>query len=186
MFFPNSKENRLCGILSNPTNEKQKPIIILCNGFSTSKDGRSYLGLEKILNKYGISTFRFDFYGHGESDGKFEHITISEAVDDVQNAIQFLKESGYKRIGLVGSSFGGMASIIAAAQAKDLYILALKSPVSDYLGLLIVRDHNREIQTWKERGVIQVTGADGQSLNLNYSFFNDAEKITQRFTPKGD
>lgn len=76
--------------------------------------------------------------------------------------------------------------MIAAAQTKDLYILALKSPVSDYLGLLIVRDHNREIQTWKERGVIQVTGADGQSLNLNYSFFNDAEKITQRFTPKGD
>ncbi|MCK4786450.1 MAG: hypothetical protein KAV87_22015, partial [Desulfobacteraceae bacterium] len=78
IFFKDSKGNKLCGILSNPTSQKEKPIIILCHGFSTSKEGRTYVRLEEILNSSGISTFRFDFFGHGESEGIFEEITTSE------------------------------------------------------------------------------------------------------------
>lgn len=177
LFFKNSKGNRLCGILSNPTAEKEKPIIILCHGFSTSKDGNTYVRLEKILNEHGVSTFRFDFFGHGESDGKFEEITTSEAVDDILNAIKFLKKSGYKRIGLVGSSFGGMASIITASKTNDLYVLALKSPVSDYLGKIVTQKDKQEIKTWKEKGFIYVPTPDGENHKLNYSFFEDAEKV---------
>ncbi|GAH38486.1 unnamed protein product, partial [marine sediment metagenome] len=88
--------------------------MILCHGFSTCKDSYTYVRLEEILNGKGISTFRFDFFAHGESEGEFEDITISEAVDDILNAIRFLKESGYLKIGLVGSSFGGIASVIVA------------------------------------------------------------------------
>jgi len=123
IFFKNSKGNKLCGILSNPTSKKEKPIIILCHGFSTSKEGRTYVRLEEILNDNGISTFRFDFFGHGESEGKFEEVTTFESVDDIHNAIKFLKKSGYIKIGLVGSSFGGMASIIEAGKTDELYIL---------------------------------------------------------------
>ena len=133
--------------------------------------------LEEILNKNGISTFRFDFFGHGESEGKFEEITTSEAVDDIQNAIQFLKASGYKKMGLVGSSFGGLASIIAASKTNDLYVLALKSPVSDYLGKITSQEDKQEIKTWKEKGITYVTAPDGRSFKLNYSFFEDAEKV---------
>ena len=177
IFFKNSNGNKLCGILSNPMSKKEKPIIILCHGFSTSKDGRTYVRLEEILNKNGVSTFRFDFFGHGESGGKFEEITTSEAVDDIQNAIKFLKKSGYKKIGIVGSSFGGMASIIEAGKTNDLYMLALKSPVSDYLGMLLNRDNEIDIKDWKEKGFMDVTDVDGERRKLNYSFYEDAKKI---------
>jgi len=140
LFFKNSKGNKLCGILSNPTSSKEKPIIILCHGFSSSKDSQTYIRLEKRLNDKGISTFRFDFFGHGESEGKFEDITISEAVDDVLNAIKFIRDLDYKRSGLFGSSFGGMAAIIAASKTRDLFVLALKSPVSDYHGKIITNE----------------------------------------------
>jgi pimeloyl-ACP methyl ester carboxylesterase len=133
--------------------------------------------LEEILNRKKFSTFRFDFFGHGESEGEFANMTISEALDDVQNALRFLRDSGYERIGLVGSSFGGFASILAASRSDDLFVLALKSPVSDYLGLLIERDHGRDIEAWKQEGFIVVEGADGKNLRLNYSFFEDAERI---------
>jgi len=152
-------------------------MIVLCHGFTTSKDGRTYVRLEEILNKKEFSTFRFDFFGHGESAGEFADVTISEAVDDVQNAIRFVKDSGYERIGIVGSSFGGFASILTAGQSDDLYVLALKSPVSDYLGLLIARDHDIDVEAWRQEGYITVEGADGKNLRLNYSFFADAEKI---------
>ena len=177
IFFNNSQGNRLFGILSNPTSQRERPIIILCHGFSTSKDSQTYVRLEKILNERGISTFRFDFFGHGESEGKFEEITVSEAADDIQNAIKLLKESGYKKIGLVGSSFGGMASLIIASKTDELYVVALKSPVSDYMGLIIARANQGEIKTWKKKGFIDITGAHGEKLKLNYSFFEDSQKL---------
>lgn len=167
----------LCGILSDPTSQKEKPIIILCHGFSTSKEGRTYVRLEEILNSKGVSTFRFDFFGHGESEGKFEEITTLEAVDDIQNAVKFIKESGYKRIGLVGSSFGGMASMIAASKSNALYVLALKSPVSDYTALIHSRVDEQDIKNWKEKGIIEVTGVDNEARKLKYSFYEEVEKV---------
>ncbi len=177
LFFENSRGSRLCGILANPTSNKDRPIMILCHGFSTSKDSYTYVRLEEILNGKGISTFRFDFFAHGESEGEFEDITISEAVDDILNAIRFLKESGYLKIGLVGSSFSGIASVIVASKTDDLFILALKSPVSDDLGKLVAQESKQEIKTWKEKGFIYYTSSDGRGLKLNYSFFEDDEKV---------
>jgi alpha/beta superfamily hydrolase len=176
-YFSNGSGFKLCGILANPTGDTKAPIIVLCHGFTTSKNGRTYTRLERMLNQKGISTFRFDFYGHGESEGKFEDITLSEAIDDVQKAIHYLKNSGHEKIGLMGSSFGGFASLIAASEFPELVLLALKSPVSDYLGLLIARDQEIDIPLWKQIGSISVVGSDGQSLQLNYSFFEDAETI---------
>ncbi len=176
VFFVNSSGVKLCGILSNPTAEKERPIIILCHGFFRSKDGKTYVGLEKILNERGISTLRFDFFGHGESEGKFEEVTTSEAVDDVLNAIEFLKESGYVKIGLMGSSFGGMASIMAASKVNDLYVLALKSPVSDYSSLFQAHQNEQEVKKIKEKGFTYLTDIEGKKRKLNISFFIDAQK----------
>jgi pimeloyl-ACP methyl ester carboxylesterase len=163
--------------LSDPSGDKSRPLIVLCHGFTTSKDSRTGVRLEEILNQTEISTFRFDFFGHGESEGEFAGITISEAVDDVQSAIRFMKDSGYDGIGLVGSSFGGFASILAAGQSDDLFVLALKSPVSDYLGLLIARDQDIDIETWRQEGFIFVEASDGKKIRLDYSFYADAERI---------
>lgn len=176
IFFISSRGDKLWGILSNPTAEKAKPIVILCHGFFRSKDGKTYVGLERILNEKGISTFRFDFFGHGESGGKFEDVTTSKAVDDVLSAIKFLKESGYGKIGLMGSSFGGMASIMAASKVNDLYVLALKSPVSDYSSLFQEHQNEQEIKEITEKGFTYITDIEGKKRKLNISFFIDAQK----------
>jgi len=176
IFFENSRGIKLCGILSNPTAEKEKPVVILCHGFFRSKDGKTFVGLERILNEKGISTLRFDFFGHGESEGKFEEVTTSEAVDDILGAIKFLKESGYGKIGLMGSSFGGMASIIAASKVNDLYVLALKSPVSDYSSLFQAHQNEQEFKEIKEKGFTYITDIEGEKRKLNISFFIDARK----------
>ena len=172
VYFENSKGDKLCGILSDPIGDK-RPMIILCHGFSTGKDATTCVKLEKILNGKEISTFRFDFFGHGESDGKFENITISEAVDDILNAIKFLKAKGYNKIGLFGSSFGGIASIMAASKTTDLFVLALKSPVSNYKERDLERKTEQELEGWREKGYKYYMKGDGSKLRLNYSFFED-------------
>ncbi len=187
LFFQNSNGLKLCGVLSNPADDVATPIMILCHGFTTSKDNRTNTTLERLLNEKGIATFRFDFFGHGESEGKFEEITISEAVDDILRAIEYLKGLGYSKIGLFGSSFGGTASIIAASMTKDLRVLVLKSPVSNYLERESSRGSGKEREEWKNKGHKIHIDSKGKQRRLNYTFFEDfakndgykaAEKIT--------
>jgi len=168
LCFRNSKGIKLCGVLSG---SKTSPVIIIAHGLGSSKDGKTALALEKKLNAKNIATFRFDLFGHGESGGKFEDLTVSGAVDDVLSAIKFLKAHGFKKIGLVGTSFGGLASILAASKSKDLYVLALKCPVSDYAAVLVDRD----IGEWKKKGYVKYS-FDGKKCKLNYSFAKDAIK----------
>ncbi len=173
VYFNDSEGNKVCGILSNPTLNKENLIVVLCHGFSSSKGSKTYTTLSKVLNEKRISSFRFDFFGHGESDGKFEDITISKAVDDIINAVEFLREKGYKKIGLFGSSFGGISSIIAASKLNGLIFLALKSPVSDYLEVKNKEMTKKQIQEWKNKGYTFYFNKYGTKLKLNYSFFED-------------
>lgn len=177
LFFKNSKGDKICAIVSTPSGDKNLPMVILCHGLATSKNSGTYVGITKLLNEENISTFRLDFYGHGESEGNFEDITVSEATDDILNAIAFLKSEGYQKIGLMGGSFGGIACILAAAQTAGLLVLALKSPVIDYLGKFLEQKTKEELETWKKQGYIFKKRWDGRKLKLNYSLFEDVEKI---------
>jgi uncharacterized protein len=128
--FKNSKGDKLAGFLSLVSEDKNSPTMVLCHGFSSNKDSENNVKMRDRLNNVGISTFGFDFFGHGASDGDFVEITVPEAVDDALQAIKYIKSQGFKRVGLHGTSFGGMASILAASQTDDLFVLTLKSPVS--------------------------------------------------------
>lgn len=171
VYFQNSKGDKLYGILSM-VSDLSRPVIIIAHGHHSTKDRKSYTIIQGILNKKNISTFRFDFYGHGESEGKFENATVSEAVDDILQAIVFLKSRGFEKIGLIGSSYGGLASIMAASKSKDLYILALKSPVSNYEEREKAVKSKEELDDWKRKGYTKYK-EDNEEIKLNYIFFED-------------
>ena len=71
VVFHSTRNHEICGILSDPANDRNRPAVLMCHGLTTSKDGRTYVRLEEILNGKKFSTFRFDFFGHGESEGDF-------------------------------------------------------------------------------------------------------------------
>lgn len=177
VYFKDQEGVNLCGVISNPTSDKTKPIIIFCHGFASSKESHTYQSLGDILNKNNISTFKFDFWGHGESEGKFEEITVSKAVKEALSAISFIKKQGYSKIGLMGSSFGGLVSIITASKNNDLFVLTLKSPVSSF-------GESMDYGKWKEikkeaeeKGYTFYINSKGGKLRLNQTFFEDAESI---------
>ena len=172
VYFEDSRGIDLCGILSDPTSDKSKPLIILCHGFGTSKNGHTYLRLQTFFNQSDLSTFRFDFFGHGESGGDLGKVTVSEAVDDILNALAFVQGQGYERIGVVGSSFGGLSSMVAVSKSDDVLVLALKSPVSDYVEAEKMRLGEEGIRRWKEEGYVQLEDFPG-GVKLEYSFFED-------------
>lgn len=128
VLFKDSKGNKLSGILSTPVSNADIPIVILCHGLNSSKDSKTNIELGNILEKRGIASFRFDFFGHQESEGKPENRTVDAFVDDILSAVSYLKDKGYKEMGIVGASFGGLSAVIAASKTNDLKFMALKSP----------------------------------------------------------
>ena len=127
--FASSKGSKLVGIISDE--DSSKPIVIFAHGLGSSKESDKYADFQNNLSKHNISVFKFDFYGHGESEGDFSDVTITEGTDDVLCAIKLLKMKGFIKIGLVGTSFGGICSIIATSKTADLMFLGLLVPVSN-------------------------------------------------------
>ena len=150
LLFNNSRGDQLVGILNK---KSSKDIVILCHGFTSDKNSAKNIEITKRLND--VSTFRFDFYAHGESDGALENITVSEGIDDILSAINYLKKLKYKNIGLLGSSYGGLCSIMAAAKAvktDDIQYLILVAPVSDWEDAKRKSQGEQYLIDWQNKG----------------------------------
>ncbi len=169
MRFINSKGILLDGKLDKVNYNKR--IVVMCHGFSSSKKGRTMEHVAPALNEAGLNTFRFDFFGHGDSEGSFEDITISEGIDDALNAIEYVKKLGYTRIGLLGVSFGGIVAMGAVLMSKDIKKLCLMCPVSDFVELIEKKFVKDDIEEWRKKGF-----SDYQDKKLKYGFYEDAKK----------
>jgi len=167
VYFDNGRGRKLSGILTEPQNIlPNSPIVLMCHGLSSCKE--RLLPLAADLIEKNIAVFRFDFFGHGESDGAFENLTLSECVRDVLQAFQYLKDNKSQRIGLFGSSFGGLSSVLAAAQLPELNYLALRAPIWDPKEKVLSDYPESFVEKWKRE---QFTDFNGQKLG--YGLFED-------------
>ena len=62
----------------------QCPMVILMHGIFSSKDYIPMTQLAKGLAKAGIASVRFDFDGHGKSEGRMQDMTIEKKLADAQ------------------------------------------------------------------------------------------------------
>lgn len=124
--FKNSRGLTLAAIFEGK--DKDAPVVVMCHGFGSSKDSDANKDLsQKILNR-GLSVFRFDFTGCGQSQGKLEQLTPLAGLDDLKSAIEVL---GRKQFALYGNSFGGYTALLYAGE-NPVLALGLKAPVSYY------------------------------------------------------
>jgi pimeloyl-ACP methyl ester carboxylesterase len=103
-------------------------------------DQSSWFDFADQLGELGYRTLTFDFRGYcpggdaGCSEGDKD---ISAIWQDVAGAVGFLRTEGVRRIGLVGASMGGTASLVYASQSDaDIdAVVTLSAP--DGIGGLI-------------------------------------------------
>jgi pimeloyl-ACP methyl ester carboxylesterase len=93
-----------------PAPGSERAVVIL-HGHGGSMDWDIHRA--PALHAAGFNVFLFDFRAHGRSDGRLATFGYLERLD-VQGAVKFLKRRGMRRIGLLGFSYGGMASMLAA------------------------------------------------------------------------
>jgi hypothetical protein len=172
MIIKDPAGHQVSAILTEPAGHTGRAVV-LCHGFLSSKNSSTNKALTRGLIEGGIATFRFDFFGHGESQGPFDQLTTTLAIGQAMAAVDLLKSRGFARLGLMGSSFGGLVSILTAAQRRDLRCLALKCPVVDFGEELRLEFGDAEIQRWKETGTIpNILGGPGR-VKLAFAFYED-------------
>src|SRR5262249_60562823 len=125
LTFQDAQRHRVSAILSQPE-QPTSTVVVLCHGFLSSKNSTTNKTLTRMLNERGFATFRFDFFGQGESEGLLEDITISLAVGQAKAALALVRSRGFVKIGLGGSSFGGLVAVLTAGQHTAMGQLARK------------------------------------------------------------
>ena len=170
--------HKISGILAKPE-KKTDRIAVFCHGFLSNKNSATNRALTEMLIPQGIATFRFDFFGQGESEGPFEKITVTTALQQALAALDLVKAKGYGKVALVGSSFGGLVALLAAAKNPKLSCLALKCPVPDFPEMLRLEFGDKEMAGWKKTGTIPnvVPGAGGR-IKLSYGFYEDCVRYS--------
>lgn len=147
------------------------PVVVCCHGLTGTRVGTAYrmVRLARMLEAEGIACLRFDFRGCGESDGRFEDLTIATLQDDLRAVVTHLAsldDCDPSRIGIFASSFGAYTASHVSPDIHGLRCLAFLAPVSSAKALI---DRDMTPEAWdilNRRGWIEHHG-----LKLGKGFF---------------
>lgn len=92
------------------------PGVVFLGGFMSDMEGTKALHLEGWCRAQGRAFLRFDYSGHGQSDGVFAEGCIGDWAEDAAAAISALTEGPQV---LVGSSMGGWISLLTCRAMPD-------------------------------------------------------------------
>lgn len=130
-FFFGTSEKQLFGVYHPPErNEVSDAAVVLCPGL-----GHEYIAahnsihsLAAQLSRAGFHVLRFDYFGCGDSAGNMDDASLDQWVEDVETAIEELRDtSGARRITLVGMRLGAALAALAGSRARaagDKYVHA--------------------------------------------------------------
>ena len=130
------------------------PAVIFLTGFKSDMEGTKALYLEEQCRARGQGFVRFDYSGHGASDGAFEDGTIGSWLADTLAVIDNVTSGP---LILVGSSMGGWLALRAALERPER--------IAGLIGLAAAPDFTREIEqqltatqkeTMREEGLVRV------------------------------
>ncbi|CAI8606099.1 unnamed protein product [Vicia faba] len=137
-------------------------LVIVCHGFQSSKERIPMVNLAGALEKHGITAFRFDFAGNGESEGSFQYGNYYREVEDLRAIVQHFREENYVITAIVGHSKGGNVALLYASKYKDIHTVVNISGRFNLARGMESRLGENFIQRIKQDGFIDVTNKRGK------------------------
>ncbi len=156
IYFYNKQREKIVGILYK---KKINKGIIICHGFEGSKDRDFIPQLAKRLSKK-YNVMRFDFSGNGESEGRFEDQSYSKYIEELNVAINYLKNLKINEIIVIGHSLGTNITIFEETKHKNIDKLILLAPAIYVTGkifksttalLALIKGHIKFIDSWGKK-----------------------------------
>ncbi|KAF8094146.1 hypothetical protein N665_0369s0029 [Sinapis alba] len=108
-----SHNEKLVGLLHDTGSRE---VMVLCHGFKSDKKNTILKNVAAALEREGISTFRFDFSGNGESEGSFNYGNYKYEADDLHSVIQHFCNTNRIVTTIIGHSRGGNVVLLYASK----------------------------------------------------------------------
>lgn len=108
-------------------------MVMLLHGFSSNKDTPLMEHLADSLLHRGVASVRFDFNGHGKSEGEFVNMTVPNEIADARQVYRHVRALPYvRRVAVVGHSQGGVVASMLAGQlgTDSLAAVVLMAPAA--------------------------------------------------------
>ncbi|MBQ4431989.1 MAG: alpha/beta hydrolase, partial [Synergistaceae bacterium] len=108
---------KLSAVIQKPElKDGQKcPLVMILHGFTGSKNDKLLTTFADALVTEGIASIRFDFNGHGESDGDFVNMTVLNEIEDAKQVYEYVRDLRYvSDVSISGHSQGGVVSSMLA------------------------------------------------------------------------
>ncbi|HPI12973.1 MAG TPA: alpha/beta fold hydrolase [Spirochaetota bacterium] len=165
----NDRGDRLGGRLYSP-GATPRGGVIFCHGLFSSKDAYKIVNLaaDIVRSEFTLLTFDFSFIsGMPES---FREFSIMREVQDLQSAVSYLLERGLTHLHLIGSSMGGVISLLyAASRPEPLRSLTLIATPADLAGLIGRLSGGIDVSGLSEGGTTVIDG-----VPIGNGFFREA------------
>lgn len=134
--FLNPKDkNTLAGTLTLPKNKKDFPIVVLITGSGAQDrnseifDHHPFAVIAHDFAQKGIGALRLDDRGVGGSSKGGPDDTSANFATDISAAVDFLYAKGYRNIGVIGHSEGGLIAPMVANQNKKVqFVISMAGP----------------------------------------------------------
>lgn len=123
----------LAAEIQRPDGLKRFPLVIIMHGFTANRQGALLKDLADDLEADGIASIRFDFNGHGQSEGRFQDMTVPNEIEDAKRVYSYANSlEGVTSISLAGHSQGGVVASMAAGElgTSAVKALALMAPAA--------------------------------------------------------
>jgi putative redox protein len=171
--FDNSRGQTLAGRLDQPDSAVTDTIALFAHCFTCTKNLKAIGNISKALTSEGISVFRFDFTGLGESEGEFENTNFTSNTEDLIAAAGFLESSYSGPVILIGHSLGGAAVLQAAhgiSTARAVATIAAPSEPNHLKKLL-----NLSSEGLDKSGEVEIA-IGGRPFKLKKQFIDDLDR----------
>ncbi len=130
--FIHTKNEKLFTVFHIPDKVDVKMAFVFIHPFAEEKlwSHRVYVSFARELASQGYYVARFDFRGHGDSDGDFVDSTLEKHVQDIDAVINHLKvQYQIKDISLFGLRLGASLATVFASSSDEIRNLILWDPV---------------------------------------------------------
>tara|TARA_X000000950_G_scaffold263360_1_gene335527 strand:- start:172 stop:948 length:777 start_codon:yes stop_codon:yes gene_type:complete len=149
-------------------------IVFLC-GYKSDVFGKKAVYIEKLQEKMGFEYLRFDYSGHGFSEGKIESRTLTNWLDESLNLIN--RKTKYPLI-LIGSSMGGWLSLVLGKKltGKLAGIIGIAT-APDFTSNILKNLSKKKLNQYKKDKYIKLKSEyDKNGYTFSEKFIKDSEK----------
>lgn len=113
----------LRGDITKPEGLEKCPAVIIFHGLMSDRGGRRrnmFTDIAEEAVKRGMAAVKFDFSGHGESDGDFSDMTVYGELLDAAKIIEYVRGLGWvSDIYIVGHSQGAVVGGMIAGYYRE-------------------------------------------------------------------